>query len=62
MPKPDKRDVEQLDVLLTIRLAAEDKAALAELVKRHPLAKRGAVAREVFRRGLDLLRAKGGKD
>ncbi len=46
-----------LDVTVTIRVTTSDAAQLARVVRHHPLAKRGAVAREALRRGLQVMQA-----
>jgi hypothetical protein len=52
-----KRQVEKKSDtgVLGIRLPVEDLAAFDALVGRLPYANRGAVAREVFRRGLEAV-------
>lgn len=52
IPKPSDG---VLDKTLTIRVTPADEDLLDEVTKDHPLARRGAVAREALRRGLESM-------
>lgn len=51
-PSVPSVDDRRLTALLRLRLSKADARALDELMARHPLARRSAVAREALRRGL----------
>lgn len=53
--KAKAADSGSIKEVLAIRVETADLDRLAELTKHHPLASRGAVARETFRRGLESM-------
>lgn len=55
MAKSNDPEIEKLEKLITIRITARELADFRELAKDHKLARRGAVAREVFRQGMKAL-------
>jgi len=51
------KDPDALTRLVTVRVTPRDVEQLEATTKQHPLAKKGAVAREALRRGLAALHA-----
>lgn len=52
-----KKSTTDLDQLLTIRVSAGDLRLLGELTDSHAYAKRGTIARDALRRGLEAIQA-----
>jgi hypothetical protein len=57
MTKRNAPATDDLTETITVRITPTDEAQLAAVVSKHPLARRGAVAREALRRGLASLEA-----
>ena len=55
----DKGGDNELTEILTIRVSLSDIELLDELTARHTYAKRGSVARDALRRGLEAMKAEG---